>query len=299
MDDYFEEHPAPSWAKHFRIQSTADLDFVVMESHGLPVGMSRSSSPEFRRRIVAAALSHFMGNKSIDYTRKRYVEEGLYEVPEPSLGDAVSDYLATCLKQLGDNLRPLHAPEPSFGVFGAEITLFRIPHALDVARMLSNRGLLLEVLPTLRLCVEMMAWARTAFHLDKESEVVKLNASACIPELKIVYGTAGRVYGRLSTFSHWGHAVHRDFLTFERDKTGVLFASVKYRARALALCIVVLDIFVEVVRSLYPDRCEPVVKAIQGTLSRNQERELYKLVSQMVELTQLDELREVQGFLQV
>ena len=89
------------------------------------------------------------------YALKRYVDANLYDSEEESLEDSVSDYLRDNVEVLMNELRKLHTPEPSFGEFGAEITLFRIPHALDTARMLSNRGLLLEVLPILRLRLDM------------------------------------------------------------------------------------------------------------------------------------------------
>jgi hypothetical protein len=145
-----------SWTEHFRIQSVADLDFVVGQGTGYPVGMERESPPEFRRRVLAGVISYKLRLKSMYYTLKRYIDAELYDNESTSLGDSISDYLRECVELLMNELRNLHTPNPTFGEFGAEITLFRIPHCLDVARMLSNRGLLLEVLPILRLCLEMM-----------------------------------------------------------------------------------------------------------------------------------------------
>jgi hypothetical protein len=290
------EKNRPPWAADFRIQSTAELDFVL-ESRGWPIGMSRQSPAEFRRRVFAAALSYHMTNKSIDYTLKRYVAEDQFDNEKIGLGDAVSDQLARCNKFLSDGMKRLHTPEPSFGVFGAEITLYRIPHVIEVARMLANRGLLLEVLPMLRLVVEMAAWASTAFYIEDESKVIDLSASNCVSKLKRLYPTTGKIYGHLSTFSHWGHAIHSDFLFVEPKRTSVVFAAIRYRARALALCAVTLDLVVEVVRSLYSARSDDVVSAVQQTLARDHERKLYSLVSQIAELTQLPEVREVLQFL--
>jgi hypothetical protein len=239
------------WANQFQIQSEVDLDFVIGQGIGYPVGMLRASPPEFRRRILAGAISYQLQLKSVDYALKRYVGADTYENEDLSLGDAVSDYLRSSVAMLMKELRKLHTENPTFGTFGAEITLYRLPHSLDTARMLSNRGLLLEVLPVLRLCLEMMAWSNSAFHMQDEEKVVVLKAQSCISELKNVYRTAGKLYGYLSTFSHWGHAIHRQFLDITPGQVGVLKASVRYRAMALALCLVILDVFVEVVRRLY------------------------------------------------
>jgi hypothetical protein len=285
------------WAEHFKIQSEVDLDFVIGQQLGWPIGMLRRSPPEFWRRVLAAAISYQLQLRSIDYALKRYVASDLYESNDLPLGDAASDYLRDSVTKLMNELRDLHTKGPTFGMFGAEITLYRVPHSLDVARMLSNRGLLLEVLPILRLCLEMTAWANVAFHMQNEEKVVALKAQNCIADLKNVYETAGKIYGYLSTFSHWGHVVHGEFLSFDDQQVAVLKASVRYRAVALALCLVVLDVFIEVVRKLYTDRSDTLVVQIQGVLDRSAVRNTQKMVATITELTALSDLQRIQSLL--
>src|SRR5215472_6960480 len=67
------------WISQFRIQSDVDLDFVRSQI-GWPVGMTRASPPEFRRRVLAAAISYQLQLRSIDYALKRYVDPKEYEV---------------------------------------------------------------------------------------------------------------------------------------------------------------------------------------------------------------------------
>src|SRR5436309_8677870 len=117
--------------------------------------------------------------------------------------------------------------------------------------MMSNRGLLLEVLPLLRLSLEMAAWAHTAFYISDEQKVVDLKAQSCISSLKTTYRSAGQLYGFLSQFSHWGHAVHSEFIDIDKETVSIVDASVRYRAMSLALCLVILDVVVEVVRKIY------------------------------------------------
>ena len=157
-----------AWTKHFQIQSEVELDFVIGQGHGYPVGMQTGSPAEFRRRVLAAKLSYELQLGSIDYTLKRYVDPDQYENDDASLGETVSGYLRDAFVTLADELRNLHTQgDLPFGVLGAELTLFRLPHALDTARTLSNRGLLLEVLPLLRMCLEMIAWAHAAFQIGR------------------------------------------------------------------------------------------------------------------------------------
>jgi hypothetical protein len=287
----------PLWADQFQIQSEVDLDFVIGQKVGYPVGMQREAPAEFRRRVLAGLVSYQLRLKSIDHALKRYVEPDLYESEDLLLGDAVSDYLRESVTVLMEELRNLHTEHPAFGTFGAEITLYRLPHSLDTARMLSNRGLLLEVLPILRLCLEMMAWSNCAFHMQSEDDVTGLKAQSCISELKSVYETVGKIYGYLSKFSHWGHIVHGHFLDITPERIGVLNASVRYRAMALALCLVILDILVEVVRGLYPERSNALITKVQGVADRSGERRTHRMLSSIAELTGLNELREIQTLL--
>src|SRR4051794_18237985 len=107
------------WTDHFRIQSAVDLDFVVGQRIELPVGMTRDSSPEFRRRVLAAIISYKLRLKSIDHALKRYVEPSLYEDEDLSLGDEASDYIRDSMELFMSELPKLHAEAPTFGVFGA------------------------------------------------------------------------------------------------------------------------------------------------------------------------------------
>jgi len=287
----------PLFAKNFQIESEVDLDFVIGQKRGWPVGMQRKSPPEFRRRILAAKISYESQLSSIDYTLKRYVDPDRYENLDSSLGDEVSDYLHASSKILSQELRKLHTDGASFGVFGAEITLYRIPHALDVARMLANRGLLLEVLPVLRLCLEMASWAGVAFKIgDNEDRVVALKAQSCISDLKQFYETAGKLYGYLSQFTHWGHVIHGDFLNFDEPQVGVVYASVLYRAMTLALCIVILDVMTVATNQIYGERSSSLVLAIQGSLERSETIKTYQYLSKISALSDLNELWEIQSF---
>jgi hypothetical protein len=112
-----------------------------------------------------------------------------------------------------------------------------------------------------------------------------------------VYETSGKTYGYLSTFSHWGHVVHREFLESEQKGIAVVQASVRYRAMALGLCLVILDLLVEVARRLYGDRSDKLVSEIQGALEKDSSRKTYQLLSQIAELTELDDLLEIWSFL--
>lgn len=189
-----EEQNPRDWIGEFQIQSSSDLDFVIGQQVGWPIGMTRSSPPEFRRRVLAAAISHQLGLRSIDYAMKRYVKSDQYEGHKTTIGDSTSDFLREAAEILKDELKQLHTQENlTFGRFEAEITLFKFPEILDLARMLANRGLFLEVLPILRLCLEMTAWSVVSFDTSDEEAVRRLKAHKCVPRIKAIYESAGQV----------------------------------------------------------------------------------------------------------
>lgn len=144
----------------------------------------------------------------------------------------------------------------------------------------------------------MLAWSSVAFHIEDEGKVVALQAQSCISKLKATYKTAGNIYGYLSRYSHWGHVIHGQFLDVKAQQVAVLSASVRYRAMALALCIVILDVFVEVARSLYRERSNVLVEAIQEALDVTADRKTCRVVASIAEMTELMELHEIQSLLQ-
>ena len=101
----------------------------------------------------------------------------------------------------------------------------------------------------------------------------------------------------LSTYSHWGHVIHGQFLSFEEGKIGVLKASVRYRAMGLALCLVVLDVMVEISKLIYAKRSESAVRRVQGALNRDATRYVHQNLTKIVVCTELDELKEIQAFM--
>jgi hypothetical protein len=114
--------------------------------------------------------------------------------------------------------------------------------------------------------------------------------------LKQTYSTAGNIYGYLSRFTHWEHIIHGHFLNFDDTHVAVLKASVRYRAVALALCLVILDVFVEVVRHVYAKESDALVLRIRGASGLDDTRMTCQYLSKIADLSGLDELREIQAF---
>jgi hypothetical protein len=207
-----------------------------------------------------------------------------------------SDFIRNGGSLLKDDLKALHTPEPTFGRFGSEITLYKFPDIIDMAGMLANRGLFLEITPMLRLSVEMIAWAICVFNSDNEEYVTRLKAQSCISTLKRAYSSAGRVYGYVSKFSHWEQVVHPFFLNIQ-EEVGVIRASRKYRALSSALCLVIIDLFIEAIRYLYGIRANSLILNIQETEEVSKTRKTYRFVNSIAEMTNDEDIMQVRDLL--
>jgi hypothetical protein len=75
-------------------------------------------------------------------------------------------------------------------------------------------------------------------------------------------------------------------------------ASVRYRAMSLALCLVILDVIVEVVRKIYAERSHELVSKLQGVAYPDPARKSHQYVSRIADMSGLSEIREIRYFLQ-
>jgi hypothetical protein len=75
-------------------------------------------------------------------------------------------------------------------------------------------------------------------------------------------------------------------------------ASVRYRAISLALCLLVLDVMVEVVRKIYRERSETLVRAVQGVGCPDPARNSYQYVSKISMICGLKAIEDIQSLLQ-
>ncbi len=282
---------------NFRIHTAVDLDFVIGESAGLTVGMQRSSSPELKRRVLAAISSVLLGVQSVDAAKKRYVPEDIFEDQELFLGDEVSVFIDDAHDALMSGIQYLQSlEEPSYGRIGAEISLYRIPNIIRSARLLANRGLLLEVVPLLRQALEMVSWAYMAFNEDDQKIIDKLKAQHCVGSLKKIYPNAGRIYGYLSQFTHWGRSIHNHFIGIEEGRGAILNASVEHRAISLALCLTLVDVLLETLRALYANHSHELISNVQGCLAWETERNTFKYIEKISVKSQLSETRRILEF---
>jgi hypothetical protein len=123
-------------------------------------------------------------------------------------------------------------------------------------------------------------------------------AQSCISYLKGIYKSAGQLYGFLSQFAHWGHAINGEFMHIDEEAVSMVRASVRYRAMSLALCLVILDVVVEVIRRIYAERADNLVSKVQRVACPDPSRQSYQYILKIAEVSGLSEIKEIQSFLQ-
>jgi hypothetical protein len=64
-----------------------------------------------------------------------------------------------------------------------------------------------------------------------------------------------------------------------------------------ALCLVILDVLVEVVREIYSTDSEQLIVAVQGVPDRIGARNTHKMISKIVKFSHAREFREIQFLL--
>lgn len=258
----------PPWAREFPIYHHEELA-VRIGGEGLwPVATSVHTPVELRQGLLACSLAYNLQVRSIDNVRKRYVGDKCPPDDLSSLGGEASEFLRASFALLERALEALRCKgEAPFGMFGAELTLFRALTSLEAGRQLANRGLLLETKAVLRSALEMVCWAHSAFPMEDEQRIKELRAEASVTAARKIQPLVGRLYGALSETVHWRFEAHRRFLLVRSPGLFLLKASSLHRAVGLAFSLLVLRSFLDLSLAMYgagadgvrlPDQQDPL-----------------------------------------
>jgi hypothetical protein len=253
-DDSIEKPSStgPEWARQFQLTSMADLDFVLGDQFGLPVGAQNRSPEELKKRVATALISYWSGLKSMNYAYDRYVGPENFK-EDRSLGARIGTFLEETIDNAETNLRKLTFREViRLGDQIADVNLLRLAMTLRAAKLLANRGLLFETMCLSRFALEQLAWCYVCEQQDDESKILKLEATSCIKPLCRVYPTAGRLYGFLSKFAHWDPKWHHLFIKQEGSQWAYIQASSQFKATALCHVLLIADIYLSVIETIYP-----------------------------------------------
>jgi hypothetical protein len=230
--------PNPN-AAHFPIFSYVDYDFQF-KAASYPIGLKSTYPEELVRRIAAAFISFQMGNTGIDYTYKRYLKDKRYEMNDGSRLDLkVTRIISRRMTLLsGLILRATQSEGKRLGEIVCEWTFFRLPFAINFILSCANRGAFFETASIGRMALEQMAWAAKIDEFDDRDAIQNESATRAIGSLRKLCPIAGRLYGWLSVHAHWAYEGHiKAWDMDEEGRLGALFATPEFKARSLALSI--------------------------------------------------------------
>lgn len=235
--------------KTFPISAPNEYETVLNQSQ-FPIGIDHHYPVELRERLTAATISYLLQNKSIDYTRKRYLGDLSYE-KDPG-GELREDrrIRTACLSFVNAQISGLVrfregvSEDATMGEFLSDATLIRIPYSLERAFAEGDKGALFEALVITRMSLEQLCWAINIRHLKKPDEIKNTSVTKSITKVSKKYPKAGRLNGWLSNHAHWGYDAHVKTIV---DVPGqVMKSSSLFKGCAYIALIVFSDLFVKV-----------------------------------------------------
>jgi hypothetical protein len=241
------------WFQNFPITGEYEFDWVVGGPPSHPIAIREDYPPELVHSLSAAALAYAMGNRSVDYTARRYLPAVQSFRHRQSLGSKITRSILNILAGLERDI--LKLSDRSVGTLGemiSELNLARSLFTLRSAVAIANKGGLFEVLVLMRFLLEQLAWIWRCRNLDDEEEIMTLGARQSIKYLKQVYPTSGSVYGWLSDFAHWLPDHHQLFVEFDGGRYQYVKASGAFKAISLAHILLLLDTCLAVYERIPP-----------------------------------------------
>lgn len=230
------------WAKNFdEMEIIGTLHFSV----AVPI----EADPEFKAMVLAAGVAHSGGNKSIDYTLRRYRDEFLdrFDPDKTCPAGSVKELLLKIQKSavsIADSLSRLVIPQPSpFGLIAGANAAIHLQATFHAAIQLSLNGLGIEAEAVIRQGLEQLAWSLRVLEVEEPGEVQEIAPSACISSLKSIFPGAGHVYGVLSDSAHLTPKTHQRFLTFKGDEVTVSIRNPDECAHSALYLALLLDAY--------------------------------------------------------
>jgi hypothetical protein len=135
-------------------------------------------------------------------------------------------------------LRVTQSEGKRLGEIVCEWTFFRLPFAINFIVSCANRGAFFETASIGRMALEQMAWAAKIDKFDDRDAIQNESATRAIGSFRKSCPVAGRLYGWLSVHAHWAYEGHiKAWHMDEEGQLGALFATPEFKARSLALSI--------------------------------------------------------------
>jgi hypothetical protein len=193
-----------------------------------------------------------LGNNSIDYTRKRYIDDmPIFEDFDGDLKRCVHSSIQH-LEDFYRALRPRGAS--SFQLVTFDQAIIRATGTLEHALRLARRGAVFETALVVRGLLEQIAWAWAASRVGVEAELFGISTTKAVTALKTLYPTVGYLYGVLSRYAHFDAELHHWFYAEQNGEIGTLFADTQTKIVASTWIFLLSDLLVAVLEDVYRKR---------------------------------------------
>lgn len=255
------------------------------------IGIKFSYSDTLLKNILASVISDHLGLKSVDYVKKRYLDDWKRDVDlDPKAFDLETihflDFRISDLQQ--------HLIENSHNLIYSEIqkicdiTLAKGLGTLRVALDLSSKGLLHEVLTLCRSSLEMIMWSFAVFDLADEKDPFQFFPEKAVSGFKTYFPYAGKYYGYLSEFLHWRKETHTRAFDFDEEYTAVVYASGQNKWEAIANIMLMTRIYADGYTAKYTSlqckpggkNCLPGIQLISEKIA-NRQKEWLKFLAEL------------------
>jgi len=216
------------------------------------VAVPIEADPEFKAMVLAAGVTHSNGNKSIDYTYRRYRDQFLERFsPDKTCPTGCIKELLLKVREravgIAKQLTELDIPEGSaFGLLSGANALIRLQATFHASVQLSLNGLGIEAEAVIRQGLEQLAWSLRVLKIDEFEESQKIAPNACISDLKSAFPGAGFIYGALSDAVHLAPRTHGRFLSFEGEEVAISIRNPDDCANSALFLVMLLDAYLYV-----------------------------------------------------
>lgn len=271
---------------------TEGAPFDLISPPPYPIGLNRSYPKEYLVRVFAAALSYQLDNKSIDYTKRRYLDAFEPE-KQPAIRANIERFLEHA-DRFVDAFRQGHR-SAAIGQQHAGLVLFdvyciRAIDSIKAATILATYGFFGETMSVLRYFVEQAAWLTAAIVDSDPDNIRRIKAEATFSIAKQLFPKIGDLYGLFSEAAHFRPDHHGLHLKIDAAHVATLMRSARFTAYGFCATVVcasyLLNLILGAINCQYPyERAkfnEHIIKLYDSIIDYFRSAEKFKFLNRLL-----------------
>lgn len=223
-----------------------DLEMIA-HSDWFSVAATFDCPEPARSELLAVAVARRLGLKSIDYTRRAYVDSrdvrrGQRDARQAD-AIAITREAKQAVRTAIERAMTIRDKPGHVGMFAAGAALARLPITFRMATLAVRNGFHFEGNLLTRMILEQLAWM-AAVHTLADDSLFDVAPQACIPALKAYFPYAGRTYGLLSKAAHIVPSTTLRYIDFpESGKPMITLKSFEYARDDAFNILLVADMY--------------------------------------------------------